>query len=76
MVRGPITIQNSSLQDMVLLKADGYPTYHLANIIDDHFMEISHVMRAEGSGSPLAPSISYISGVRLGDAQIAYVADI
>jgi glutamyl-tRNA synthetase len=47
MVRGPITYQNANLQDTVLLKADGYPTYHLANVVDDHFMEISHVMRAE-----------------------------
>ncbi len=47
MVRGPITFQNSKLQDLVLLKSDGYPTYHLANVVDDHFMEISHVLRAE-----------------------------
>jgi glutamyl-tRNA synthetase len=47
MVRGPITVQNDKLQDVVLLKSDGFPTYHLANVIDDHFMEISHVLRAE-----------------------------
>jgi len=47
MVRGPIAFQNSKLQDLVLLKSDGFPTYHLANVIDDHFMEISHVLRAE-----------------------------
>ncbi|MFA4836809.1 MAG: glutamate--tRNA ligase, partial [Dehalococcoidia bacterium] len=39
--------ENSQLDDLVLLKSDGYPTYHLANIIDDHFMEISHVLRAD-----------------------------
>jgi len=47
MVRGPITVKNESLQDTVLLKSDGFPTYHLAHIIDDHLMEISHVIRAE-----------------------------
>lgn len=47
MVRGPITVQNERLQDLVLLKSDGYPTYHLANVVDDHLMEISHIIRAE-----------------------------
>jgi glutamyl-tRNA synthetase len=47
MARGPITVQNDQLQDLVLLKSDGFPTYHLANVIDDHFMEISHILRAE-----------------------------
>ncbi|MBT4510904.1 MAG: glutamate--tRNA ligase, partial [Chloroflexi bacterium] len=47
LVRGEITFENSELDDIVLLKSDGSPTYHLANIVDDHFMEISHVMRAD-----------------------------
>ena len=47
LIRGDITFDNSELDDLVLLKSDGYPTYHLANIVDDHFMEISHVMRAD-----------------------------
>jgi glutamyl-tRNA synthetase len=47
MVRGPVRVENDTLEDIVLLKADGFPTYHLANIIDDHLMEISHVIRAE-----------------------------
>ncbi|MEJ2749000.1 MAG: glutamate--tRNA ligase family protein, partial [Anaerolineae bacterium] len=46
-VRGNITYQNSQIYDAVLLKSDGLPTYHLANVIDDHFMEISHIMRAD-----------------------------
>jgi glutamyl-tRNA synthetase len=46
-IRGDITIDNRQLDDLVLLKSDGYPTYHLANIIDDHLMEISHIMRAD-----------------------------
>lgn len=47
MVRGIIRVKNDTLQDAVLLKSDGYPTYHLAHMVDDHLMEISHVIRAE-----------------------------
>lgn len=47
LLRGPITFQNAELQDLVLLKSDGLPTYHLANVVDDHFMAISHIMRAD-----------------------------
>lgn len=46
LVRGEIEFDNKTVQDAVLLKSDGFPTYHLAHIIDDHFMEISHVTRA------------------------------
>jgi glutamyl-tRNA synthetase len=46
-IRGNVVFDNSTLDDFVLLKSDGYPTYHLANVVDDHFMEISHVLRAE-----------------------------
>ncbi len=46
LIRGDVTFDNSTLQDIVLLKADGFPTYHLAHVIDDHFMAISHVTRA------------------------------
>ncbi len=44
---GEVVVENSTLDDYVLLKSDGYPTYHLANVVDDHLMEISHVLRAE-----------------------------
>lgn len=47
LIRGEVIFENSTLDDFVLLKSDGYPTYHLANIVDDHFMDITHVMRAE-----------------------------
>jgi glutamyl-tRNA synthetase len=47
LARGAITVKNESMQDLVLLKSDGYPTYHLANVVDDHFMEITHILRAE-----------------------------
>lgn len=46
-IRGSVVFENSTLDDFVLLKSDGYPTYHLANVVDDHFMAISHVLRAE-----------------------------
>lgn len=46
-IRGDITYQNSQIIDAVLLKSDGLPTYHLANVVDDHFMAISHIMRAD-----------------------------
>jgi glutamyl-tRNA synthetase len=44
---GTITVENSSLDDLVLLKSDGFPTYHLGVVVDDHLMEISHIMRAD-----------------------------
>ena len=47
LIRGDVTWQNELLDDFVLLKSDGYPTYHLANVVDDHLMEITHVLRAE-----------------------------
>ncbi len=47
LIRGDITFQNAELEDLVLLKSDGLPTYHLANVVDDHFMAISHIMRAD-----------------------------
>ena len=46
-VRGEVTFQTNELDDKIILKADGMPTYHLANIVDDHLMEISHVIRGE-----------------------------
>jgi glutamyl-tRNA synthetase len=46
-IRGDIKIDTNVLDDKVLFKSDGMPTYHLANIVDDHLMEISHVIRGE-----------------------------
>ena len=46
-LRGAIPFDHSQVDDQVLLKSDGFPTYHLANVVDDHLMEISHVIRAE-----------------------------
>ena len=44
-VYGTITVENSELQDQILIKTDGYPTYNFANVIDDHLMGITHVVR-------------------------------
>lgn len=46
-LRGDTVFHNGKLGDFVLLKSDGYPTYHLASVVDDHHMRISHVLRAE-----------------------------
>ena len=47
LIRGDVEWRNELQEDFVILKSDGFPTYHLAVVTDDHFMEISHVMRAE-----------------------------
>lgn len=47
LIRGDISIDTNVLDDKVLFKSDGMPTYHLANIVDDHLMEITHVIRGE-----------------------------
>lgn len=44
-VYGDITIENKELEDQILIKSDGYPTYNFANVVDDHLMEITHVVR-------------------------------
>ncbi len=46
-IRGTVNISNHITDDQVLLKSDGFPTYHLANVVDDHLMKISHVIRGE-----------------------------
>jgi glutamyl-tRNA synthetase len=44
---GTISVDNATLDDLVLLKSDGFPTYHLGVVVDDHLMEISHIMRGD-----------------------------
>lgn len=46
-IRGDISVPSKDIDDQVLMKSDGFPTYHLANVVDDHLMEISHVIRGE-----------------------------
>jgi glutamyl-tRNA synthetase len=47
LIRGEVTFNTSQVDDKVLMKSDGMPTYHLANVVDDHLMQISHVIRGE-----------------------------
>ncbi|HVR70924.1 MAG TPA: glutamate--tRNA ligase [Vicinamibacteria bacterium] len=47
LLRGEVRFERPQMDDQVLLKSDGYPTYHLANVVDDHLMAITHVIRAE-----------------------------
>ncbi|MBB6609526.1 glutamate--tRNA ligase [Pontibacter sp. Tf4] len=47
LIRGWVMVHSSSIDDKVLMKSDGMPTYHLANIVDDHLMKITHVIRGE-----------------------------
>lgn len=47
LIRGDITFNSSTVDDQVLLKSDGYPTYHMAVVVDDHLMDITHIMRGE-----------------------------
>ena len=54
LLRGEITVDNHTQDDLILLKSDGLPTYHLANVVDDHLMEISHILRAD-EWIPTAP---------------------
>lgn len=46
-IRGKVTVKSENIDDKVIFKSDGMPTYHLANIVDDHLMEITHVIRGE-----------------------------
>ncbi|QLH53701.1 MAG: Glutamate--tRNA ligase [Candidatus Kapaibacterium sp.] len=46
-IRGEISVNSKDVDDQILLKSDGYPTYHLANVVDDHLMEITHIIRGE-----------------------------
>ena len=47
LVRGEIEFDTDTVDDQILVKSDGYPTYHLANVVDDHLMEVTHVIRGE-----------------------------
>jgi len=47
LVRGEVSFATDQIDDQVLMKSDGYPTYHLANVVDDHLMQITHVIRGE-----------------------------
>lgn len=66
---GDISVENKELEDQILIKSDGYPTYNFANVIDDHEMEITHVVR--GSEYLFYAEIQFIiQSFRLGNSQI------
>lgn len=46
-IRGDVSVKTKDVDDQILLKSDGFPTYHLANVVDDHLMQITHVIRGE-----------------------------
>lgn len=58
-IRGRISINTNDLDDQVLLKSDGFPTYHFAVVVDDHLMKISHIVRGE-EWLPSAPKHAYL----------------
>jgi glutamyl-tRNA synthetase len=47
LIRGPVTFAYKNVDDQVIIKSDGFPTYHLASVVDDHYMQISHIIRGE-----------------------------
>ena len=75
-VYGTITVDNSELDDQVLLKSDDFPTYNFANVIDDHTMQITHVVRGSEYLSSAPKIQSAVRGVRLGDPDLCpFAAD-
>ncbi len=62
LLRGDIEFDNAQVDDQVLLKTDGFPTYHLANVVDDHLMGITHVIRAEEWLSSLPKHVRLYEG--------------
>jgi glutamyl-tRNA synthetase len=62
LLRGEVSFDNAQLDDQVLLKSDGFPTYHLANVVDDHLMQITHVIRAEEWLSSLPKHVRLYQG--------------
>ena len=62
LLRGNIEFDNAQIDDQVLLKSDGFPTYHLANVVDDHLMGITHVIRAEEWLSSLPKHVRLYEG--------------
>ncbi len=62
LLRGEVRFDNAQVDDQVLLKSDGFPTYHLANVVDDHLMGITHVIRAEEWLSSLPKHVTIYRG--------------
>jgi glutamyl-tRNA synthetase len=62
LLRGEVRFDNAQVDDQVLLKSDGFPTYHLANVVDDHLMGVTHVVRAEEWLSSLPKHVELYRG--------------
>ncbi len=73
MLRGEVGFENSTIDDFVLLKTDGFPVYHMANVIDDHLMEISHVLRAEEWLSSTPKHIMLYNALKYDPPQFAHM---
>ena len=70
-IYGDITVDNAELDDMVLIKSDGYPTYNFANVVDDHLMKITHVVR----GNEYLSSSPSLRRIRLESSGICTLPD-
>ena len=68
LLRGEVEIPWAQVDMQVLLKTDGLPTYHLANVVDDHLMEITHVLRGE-EWLPSAPKHQLLTNILVGKCQ-------
>ena len=66
LIRGEVKFNTAQLDDKVLFKADGMPTYHMANVVDDHLMQISHVIRGEEWLSSMPLHILLYESIGLG----------
>lgn len=73
LIRGAMSFQNGTLDDFVLLKSDGYPTYHLASVVDDNLMAISHVLRAEEWLSSTPKHVLIYQALGLAPPQFAHL---
>ena len=74
-VRGRVDWNSNLTDDFVIIKSDGFPTYHLANVLDDHLMEITHVLRAEEWLSSTPRHIALYASVGSGAAAVRASAD-
>jgi glutamyl-tRNA synthetase len=72
MIRGEVVFKSEELDDKVLIKADGMPTYHMANVVDDYLMEISHVIRGEEWLSSTAHHVLLYEGLEWIDKMPAF----
>ncbi len=75
-LRGAVVFENANLDDPVLLKTNGLPTYHLAHIVDDHFMGITHVIRAEEWISSAPLHVVIYSALRWTVPHLVHVPDV